>query len=103
MPPLAHHALPAPCLRTPQHGGYGSIGYGYAWATAEAEKNLLRTHTTAVSSRMLYRLAQVGSWEERCKERCSVTQLSVHRLLGCQHDVRQAGRPIGQLASTACS
>ena len=44
---------------SPQHGGYGSIGYGYAWATAEAEKNLLRTHTTAVSSRMLYRLAQV--------------------------------------------
>jgi hypothetical protein len=27
---------------------------------AEAQKNLLRTHTTAVSSRMLYRLAQEG-------------------------------------------
>ena len=27
---------------------------------AEAEKNLLRTHTTAVSSRMLYKLAQEG-------------------------------------------
>ena len=43
-----------------QHGGYGSIGYGYYWKVAEAEKNLLRTHTTAVSSRMLYKLAQVG-------------------------------------------
>jgi hypothetical protein len=43
----------------PQHGGYGSVGYGYDWKVAEAEKNLLRTHTTAVSSRMLYRLAQV--------------------------------------------
>ncbi|KAL4438203.1 hypothetical protein ABPG77_010564 [Micractinium sp. CCAP 211/92] len=45
---------------THQHGGYGSIGYGYDWKIAEAEKNLLRTHTTAVSSRMLYRLAQEG-------------------------------------------
>ena len=43
-----------------QHGGYGSAGYGYAWRTEEAEKNLLRTHTTAVSSRMLYRLAKQG-------------------------------------------
>ncbi|GLI62444.1 hypothetical protein VaNZ11_005065 [Volvox africanus] len=38
-------------------GGYGSVGYGYSWKLAESEKNLLRTHTTAVSSRMLYRLA----------------------------------------------
>jgi phenylalanyl-tRNA synthetase alpha subunit len=43
-----------------ERGGYGSIGYGYDWQVAEAEKNLLRTHTTAVSSRMLYRLAQEG-------------------------------------------
>ena len=34
--------------------------YGYNWKEAEAEKNLLRTHTTAVSSRMLYKLAQSG-------------------------------------------
>lgn len=46
--------------RTHQDGGFGSIGYGYDWKIAEAEKNLLRTHTTAVSSRMLYRLAQEG-------------------------------------------
>ncbi|KAL6766885.1 TSF3 [Auxenochlorella protothecoides x Auxenochlorella symbiontica] len=45
---------------THQTGGWGSTGYGYAWQEAEAEKNLLRTHTTAVSSRMLYRLAQNG-------------------------------------------
>lgn len=38
-------------------GGYGSAGYGYNWKLAESEKNLLRTHTTAVSSRMLYKLA----------------------------------------------
>ena len=38
-------------------GGFGSIGYQYAWKRAEADKNLLRTHTTAVSARMLYALA----------------------------------------------
>ncbi|KMZ61078.1 Phenylalanine--tRNA ligase [Zostera marina] len=39
-------------------GGYGSKGYRYDWKRDEAEKNLLRTHTTAVSSRMLYLLGQ---------------------------------------------
>ncbi|EDQ85350.1 uncharacterized protein MONBRDRAFT_34276 [Monosiga brevicollis MX1] len=39
-------------------GGYESIGYQYNWERSEAEKNLLRTHTTAVSARMLYKLAQ---------------------------------------------
>lgn len=39
-------------------GGYGSQGYGYDWKIEEAQKNLLRTHTTAVSARMLYKLAQ---------------------------------------------
>ena len=43
-----------------QNGGYGSAGYGYSWKLADSQKNLLRTHTTAVSSRMLYRLAQDG-------------------------------------------
>nr|XP_027106659.1 phenylalanine--tRNA ligase alpha subunit, cytoplasmic-like [Coffea arabica]XP_027113478.1 phenylalanine--tRNA ligase alpha subunit, cytoplasmic-like [Coffea arabica] len=41
-----------------ENGGYGSRGYGYEWKREEANKNLLRTHTTAVSSRMLYLLAQ---------------------------------------------
>nr|XP_033779879.1 phenylalanine--tRNA ligase alpha subunit isoform X1 [Geotrypetes seraphini] len=39
-------------------GGYGSQGYRYDWTIREAQKNLLRTHTTAVSARMLYQLAQ---------------------------------------------
>ncbi|XP_026759681.2 phenylalanine--tRNA ligase alpha subunit [Galleria mellonella] len=39
-------------------GGYGSQGYKYKWKIEEAQKNLLRTHTTAVSARMLYKLAQ---------------------------------------------
>merc|ERR1712136_354347 len=40
------------------HGGYGSKGYGYDWSKEEAMKNVLRTHTTAVSAKMLYKLAQ---------------------------------------------
>lgn len=39
-------------------GGYGSQGYQYDWKREEAAKNILRTHTTAVSSRMLYKLSQ---------------------------------------------
>jgi phenylalanyl-tRNA synthetase alpha chain len=39
-------------------GGYGSKGYGYDWQEGEARKNILRTHTTAISSQMLYKLAQ---------------------------------------------
>jgi len=39
-------------------GGYGSQGYRYDWKLEEAQKNLLRTHTTAVSARMLYKLMQ---------------------------------------------
>ncbi|KAJ3258226.1 hypothetical protein HDU77_002398 [Chytriomyces hyalinus] len=39
-------------------GGYGSVGYGYDWKKEEAEKLILRTHTTAISSNMLYKLAQ---------------------------------------------
>jgi phenylalanyl-tRNA synthetase alpha chain len=38
-------------------GGHGSVGYGYQWKRGEADKNILRTHTTAVSARMLYALA----------------------------------------------
>jgi phenylalanyl-tRNA synthetase alpha chain len=41
-----------------EKGGFESIGYRYNWKESEARKNLLRTHTTAVSSRMLYQLAQ---------------------------------------------
>ncbi|GAU45381.1 hypothetical protein TSUD_90010 [Trifolium subterraneum] len=41
-----------------EFGGYESRGYAYDWKREEANKNLLRTHTTAVSSRMLYQLAQ---------------------------------------------
>lgn len=38
-------------------GGSGSIGYRTVFERDEAMKNLLRTHTTAISSQMLYKLA----------------------------------------------
>ena len=41
-----------------EKGGFGSIGYRYDWKREESEKNILRTHTTACSSRMLYKLSQ---------------------------------------------
>jgi len=39
-------------------GGYGSIGWRYKFSDQEPKRNLLRTHTTAASSRTLYQLAQ---------------------------------------------
>ncbi|KAF4671189.1 hypothetical protein FOZ61_005412 [Perkinsus olseni] len=39
-------------------GGYGSIGWRYDWSEEESRKNILRTHTTAVSTRVLYEMGQ---------------------------------------------
>lgn len=44
-------------------GGYGSQGYKYNWRIEEAQKNLLRTHTTAVSARMLYKLVHCNGFK----------------------------------------
>nr|CUU99646.1 hypothetical transcript [Hymenolepis microstoma] len=44
--------------KTHEVGGFGSRGYRYEWQLSESAKNLLRTHTTSVSARMLYQLAQ---------------------------------------------
>ncbi|KAB7497658.1 Phenylalanine--tRNA ligase alpha subunit A [Armadillidium nasatum] len=41
-------------------GGFGSVGYRSPWSFEESQKNLLRTHTTAVSARLLYKLALDG-------------------------------------------
>ena len=40
-----------------EFGGFGSLGYRAPWSDAEAKKLLLRTHTTASSAAMLYKLA----------------------------------------------
>jgi phenylalanyl-tRNA synthetase alpha chain len=45
----------------PRHtrgGKYGSLGYSGKWEICEAQKNILRTHTTCVSTRSLYELAR---------------------------------------------
>lgn len=43
--------------KTHESGGYGSIGYRAPFSREESQKLLLRTHTTAVSTDMLYRIA----------------------------------------------
>lgn len=44
--------------RVHEKGGYGSLGWRYNFSDEETLKNILRTHTTAVSSRMLFKLAE---------------------------------------------
>eukprot|EP01064_Diplonema_japonicum_P022911 TRINITY_DN3318_c0_g1_i1.p1 TRINITY_DN3318_c0_g1~~TRINITY_DN3318_c0_g1_i1.p1 ORF type:complete len:514 (+),score=175.11 TRINITY_DN3318_c0_g1_i1:374-1915(+) len=39
-------------------GDFGSTGYRYQWSRDETERNVLRTHTTAVSSYTLYQIGQ---------------------------------------------
>ena len=49
-----------------EKGGVGSVGYkyyiyknvSYDWSYDEAKKNIFRTHTTAVSSKMLWKIAK---------------------------------------------
>lgn len=41
-------------------GRYGSLGYSDEWDVREAQKNILRTHTTSVSARNLYTAAKEG-------------------------------------------
>lgn len=41
-----------------EKGGAGSVGWRYDWSEEEARKNILRTHTTAVSARTLYAMGQ---------------------------------------------
>ncbi len=44
---------------------YVCRGYRYNWERCEAEKNILRTHTTAISARTLERLAQMKPFRPR--------------------------------------
>jgi phenylalanyl-tRNA synthetase alpha chain len=67
--PATSHDFPADFLqrvkKVHEEGGYGSIGYRYKWAIEETQKNILRTHTTAISTRMLYLLAQQEKFEPK--------------------------------------
>jgi phenylalanyl-tRNA synthetase alpha chain len=40
-----------------ENGKYGSIGYRYPWSADESLRLVLRTHTTAISTYMLHKLA----------------------------------------------
>jgi len=48
-----------------EKGGEGSIGWRYDWSEEEAKKNVFRTHTTAVSARMLYAMANQKEFKPR--------------------------------------
>jgi len=63
-------------------GGYGSIGYRYDWKEEEARKNILRTHTTCVSARMLYALAQ---GEFKAKKYFSIDRVFRNEALDATH------------------
>lgn len=41
-----------------ENGKYGSLGYRYPWKEEESLRLVLRTHTTAVSAKMLHQLAK---------------------------------------------
>ena len=60
-----------------------SCSYRYDWKIEEASKNIMRTHTTAVSSRMLYKLAQqvgdIGSTAHQVKN-----QLYMCEMFACE-------------------
>ena len=56
-----------------EQGGYGSIGYRTPWSHEESYKLLLRTHTTASSASMLYKLAAKCRGEEVDQLNSSVT------------------------------
>lgn len=53
-PPADYYARVA---KVHEHGDHGSTGYRAPWSDAESRKLLLRTHTTASSASMLYKLA----------------------------------------------
>lgn len=60
--PLSTNSVPEDYYETVrnthENGGFGSVGYGCNFKRGEAMKNLLRTHTTAISAQMLYKLGQ---------------------------------------------
>jgi phenylalanyl-tRNA synthetase alpha chain len=41
-------------------GGHGSIGWRYNYSVQESQRNIFRTHTTCVSSKMLAKMAEEG-------------------------------------------
>jgi len=71
-----------------EKGGADSIGWRYPWSEEEARKNVFRTHTTGVSSRMLYKLAkemkETGG-DFKCKKLFSIDRVFRNENLDATH------------------
>ena len=71
--PATAEALPQDYLERVKEmhevGGAGSIGWRYDWSEEESRKNILRTHTTAVSARVLYEIGQEYKKEGKFRAR----------------------------------
>src|SRR5882762_3189214 len=81
LPPHAPYL--ATVSRTHEHGGFGSTGYRAPWSDAETRKLLLRTHTTASSTNMLYRLSAKCRGEKMDEE--------IDAMLGASAKTKAAG------------
>eukprot|EP01061_Rhynchopus_euleeides_P018224 TRINITY_DN3013_c2_g2_i1.p1 TRINITY_DN3013_c2_g2~~TRINITY_DN3013_c2_g2_i1.p1 ORF type:complete len:516 (+),score=243.39 TRINITY_DN3013_c2_g2_i1:60-1607(+) len=58
-------------------GDFGSTGYRYKWSREETEKNVLRTHTTSISS---YTLHQIGQEYQRTGKLQTGAYFSIDRV-----------------------
>lgn len=70
---------------THENGLEGSIGYQNIWSIEEAKKNVLRTHTTAISSQMLYKLAQLGKENFKAQKFFSIDRVFRNETLDATH------------------
>ena len=68
-------------------GGAGSIGWRYDWSEEESRKNILRTHTTAVSARVLYEIGQeyVKTGKFRARKCFSIDRVFRNESLDATH------------------
>lgn len=62
--PSTTKSIPLDYLEKVRHvhtnGEYGSEGHHHVWEVEEAQKNILRSHTTSVSAKYLYNIAKNG-------------------------------------------
>lgn len=70
---------------THENGLEGSFGYQNTWSVDEAMKNVLRTHTTAISSQMLYKLAQLGKENFKPHKYFSIDRVFRNETLDATH------------------
>lgn len=75
---------------THENGGQtGSIGYKYHWNEEEARTFIMRTHTTAISTRVLKQIAQkcfVDKTEEfKCRKFFSIDRVFRNETLDATH------------------